>query len=298
MNKNNLKGNIMLMITALIWGTAFVAQSVGMDYVGPFTFITSRYIIGGLFLIPCIYILDKVNKNEKSEIKNVDRKILITGGCLCGIALFAASSFQQIGIKYTTVGKSGFITALYIVIVPLIGLFFKRKVSKKVWISVIISLVGLYLLCITESLSISKGDFLVLICAFLFSIHILIIDKYSSLVDGVRMSCIQFFVAGILGIIPMIIFEHPQVAAVLNAYSPILYAGVMSSGVAYTLQIIGQKYTSPVLATLIMSLESVFAALSGWLILGETLSIKEFIGCCLVFGAIILAQLPDKNAGQ
>lgn len=298
MNKNNLKGNIMLMITALIWGTAFVAQSVGMDYVEPFTFITSRYIIGGLFLIPCIYILDKVNKNEKSKIKNVDRKTLITGGCLCGIALFAASSFQQIGIKYTTVGKSGFITALYIVIVPLIGLFFKRKVSKKVWISVIISLVGLYLLCITESLSISKGDFLVLICAFLFSIHILIIDKYSSFVDGVRMSCIQFFVAGILGIIPMIIFEHPQVADVLNAYSPILYAGVMSSGVAYTLQIIGQKYTSPVLATLIMSLESVFAALSGWLILGEILSVKEFIGCCLVFGAIILAQLPDKNAGQ
>lgn len=294
MNKKNIKGNIILMITALIWGTSFVAQSVGMDYVGPFTFITVRYIIGGLFLIPCIYLFDRINKNTINTYH--DKKVLITGGVLCGIVLFAASSFQQIGIKYTTVGKSGFITALYIIIVPIIGLLFKKRVSAKVWISVAVSIVGLYLLCINESFSISRGDFLVLICAFCFSIHILIIDKYSSIVDAVRMSCIQFFVAGFLGIIPMIFFEDPQIKNILSAYSPILYAGIMSSGVAYTFQIIGQKYTSPVLATLIMSLESVFAVLSGWIILGEILSLKEFIGCCLVFIAIILAQLPEKKS--
>ncbi|WP_294156369.1 DMT family transporter [uncultured Clostridium sp.] len=295
MNKSNIKGNVILMITALIWGTAFVAQSVGMDYVGPFTFITARYIVGGLFLIPCIYLLDRINKKPVRESGKDDKKTLLTGGFLCGTALFTASCFQQIGIQYTTVGKSGFITALYIIIVPLLGILFKKRVSVKVWISVVISLIGLYLLCMNESFSISRGDFLILMCAFCFSIHILIIDKYSSLVDSVRMSCIQFFVAGLLGVIPMFIFENPQIKDMLNACSPILYAGIMSSGVAYTLQIIGQKYTSPVLATLIMSIESVFAALSGWIILGEVLSLKEYIGCCLVFSAIILAQLPDRK---
>ena len=295
MNKSNIKGNVILIITALIWGTAFVAQSVGMDYVGPFTFITARYIVGGLFLIPCIYLLDKMNKKTVNESSHNDKKTLFVAGILCGIALFTASCFQQIGIQYTTVGKSGFITSLYIVIVPMLGILFKKKVPAKVWISVVISLIGLYLLCMNEVFSISRGDFFILICAFCFSIHILIIDKYSSLVDGVRMSCIQFFVAGLLGVIPMLIFENPQIKDILNACSPILYAGIMSSGVAYTLQIIGQRYTSPVLATLIMSLESVFAALSGWIILGEILSLKEFAGCCLVFAAIILAQLPEKN---
>ncbi|MGM9933528.1 DMT family transporter [uncultured Clostridium sp.] len=295
MNKSNIKGNVILIITALIWGTAFVAQSVGMDYVGPFTFITARYIVGGLFLIPCIYLLDKMNKKTVKESSHNDKKTLFVAGILCGIALFTASCFQQIGIQYTTVGKSGFITSLYIVIVPMLGILFKKKVPAKVWISVVISLIGLYLLCMNEVFSISRGDFFILICAFCFSIHILIIDKYSSLVDGVRMSCIQFFVAGLLGVIPMLIFENPQIKDILNACSPILYAGIMSSGVAYTLQIIGQRYTSPVLATLIMSLESVFAALSGWIILGEILSLKEFAGCCLVFAAIILAQLPEKN---
>ena len=292
---SKIKGNIILMLTAFIWGTAFVAQSVGMDYVGPFTFITSRYIIGGIFLIPCIFLLDKINKNSNKNKNNINKKTLYIGGCLCGIVLFIASSFQQIGIQYTTVGKSGFITALYIIIVPVLGLLFKKKVQKRVWFSVVIALIGLYSLCIKENFEISRGDFLILMCAVCFSIHILVIDKFSPLVDGVRMSCIQFFVAGILGIITMFIFENPELANLIQAYSPILYAGVMSSGVAYTLQIIGQKYTSPVMATLIMSLESVFAALSGWLILGEILSVKELIGCVLVFAGIIIAQLPDKN---
>lgn len=296
MNKRNIKGNSMLMITALIWGTAFVAQSVGMDYVGPFTFVTLRYILGGIFLIPCIFILNEVDKKNLNNKKNSDGKTLFIAGVLCGIAIVVASSFQQIGMQNTSVGKSGFITSLYIIIVPLLGLLFNQKVSVKVWISVVISLAGLYLLCMNESFSISRGDFFILISAFVFSIHILIIDKYSNLVNGVKMSCIQFFTAGILGAIPMFIFEKPQISSILTASTPILYAGIMSSGIAYTLQIIGQKYTSAVLATLIMSLESVFAVLSGWIILGETLSIKESIGCCLVFIAIILAQLPDiKN---
>lgn len=295
MNKNNIIGSIILMITALIWGTAFVAQSVGMDYIGPFTFIAARYIVGGLFLLPCIYILDSINKKTSKLKESYDKGNLIIGGVLCGIILFAASSFQQIGMQYTTVGKSGFITALYIIIVPLIGLLFKRSICTKVWISICISIVGLYILCINESFSISTGDILTLICAFCFSIHILIIDKYSPIVDAIRMSCIQFFVAGFLGVIFMIIFDKPNITSMFGAFNTIIYAGVMSSGVAYTLQIIGQKYTTPVMATLIMSLESVFAAISGWIILEEILSFKEFIGCCFVFIAIILAQLPDRK---
>ncbi|MDO5516215.1 MAG: DMT family transporter [Clostridium sp.] len=295
MNKNGIKGNIILVLTAFIWGTAFVAQSVGMDYVGPFTFITSRYIIGGVFLIPCIFLLDKLNRNVDKKAHNGDKKTLYIGGCLCGIVLFVASGFQQIGMQYTTVGKSGFITALYIIIVPVLGLLFKKRVQKRIWISVVIALAGLYLLCMKENFQISRGDFLTLLCALCFSIHILVIDKFSPLVDGVRMSCIQFFIAGILGIIPMFAFENPELAKLIQAYSPILYAGVMSSGVAYTLQIIAQKYTSPVMATLIMSLESVFAALSGWFILGEVLSIKELTGCILVFAGIIIAQLPERK---
>lgn len=294
MNKSSIKGNFILMLTAFIWGTAFVAQSVGMDYVGPFTFITIRYIIGGIFLIPCIFLLNKFNKNS-NKAANRNNKHLYIGGLACGIVLFTASGFQQIGMQYTTVGKSGFITALYVIIVPMMGLLFGKKVQKRVWFSVAIALVGLYLLCMKENLQVSKGDFLTLMCAICFSIHILVIDKFSPLVDGVRMSCIQFFVAGILGIIPMIIFENPNFEGLKQAYSPILYAGIMSSGVAYTLQIIGQRYTSPVMATLIMSLESVFAALSGWIILNEFLSIKEFIGCILVFAGIVIAQLPDKK---
>lgn len=295
MEKSNIKGNLILMLTAFIWGTAFVAQSVGMEFVGPFTFITTRYIIGGIFLLPCMWLLHRINKREICEKDSNQMKNLIIGGVSCGVILFISSSFQQIGMQYTTVGKSGFITALYIIIVPILGILFKKKVHARVWISAIIALVGLYLLCINEKLQISRGDFLIFMCACCFSIHILIVDKFSPIVDGVRMSCIQFFVASILGVIPMVLFEKPELSNLLQAYSPILYAGVMSSGVAYTLQIIGQKYTSPVMATLIMSLESVFAALSGWIILGELFSLKEFIGCVLVFVAIIFAQLPKRD---
>ena len=300
MKASRFKGNLMLVLTALIWGTAFVAQSVGMDFVGPYTFLFARNIIAGVFLIPCIFFLNKIGaKNNNKKIRNSsirdengNKKSLIIGGVICGIVLFVASALQQIGIVYTTVGKAGFITALYIIIVPILGIFFKNKVQGQVWISVVIAIIGLYLLCINENLSINKGDFLIFLCSIIFSIHILVIDHFSPIVDGVKMSCIQFFVCGILSFIPMVLFENPQIINILNAYSPILYAGIMSSGVAYTLQIVGQKYTSPVLASLILSLESVFAALSGWVILKEVFSGKEIIGCILVFSAIIIAQLP------
>lgn len=295
MKKSKLKGNLMLILTAFIWGTAFVAQSVGMDFVGPYTFLATRSLIGGVVLIPCIFLLNKIN-SKNNKIKNKEnKKDLVIGGLLCGIVLCIASALQQIGIMYTSVGKAGFITALYIVIVPILGIFLKKKVQYNVWLSVIISMIGLYLLCVKGNLSIDKGDFLIFLSAFVFSIHILVIDHFSPIVDGVKMSCIQFLVCGIISFILAVIFENPELKNIFAAYIPILYAGIMSCGVAYTLQIIGQKYTDPVLASLILSLESVFAALSGWIILKEIFSGKELIGCILVFLAIIIAQLPSES---
>ena len=250
-------------------------------------------------LIPCIWFLNR-GKTEKKEVspeqKKADRKVLVTGGILCGICLFAASNFQQFGIRYTTVGKAGFITACYIVIVPVIGIFLKKKCSRLIWLSVALALAGLYLLCITESFSIGKGDFLVFICAILFSLHILIIDHFSPLTDGVKMSCIQFFVCGILSGIAMLLTETPSLENILSAWLPILYAGVLSCGVAYTLQIVGQKGMNPTVASLILSLESCISVLAGWLILGQQLKGRELLGCLAMFAAIILAQIPEKNS--
>ena len=218
------------------------------------------------------------------------------GGICCGVMLCIASNFQQFGISFTTVGKAGFITAMYILIVPILGLFMKKKVGIKVWLGVVLATIGLYMLCMTsESFSLSKGDFLVLICAGFFSLHILIIDYFSPKVDGVRMSCIQFFVCGVISTAIAFIFENPSFSAILSGWLPILYAGVLSCGVAYTLQIVGQKNMDPTVASLILSLESVFSVLAGWVILHQTLSVRELFGCVLMFLAIILAQLPEKG---
>lgn len=271
MKKMTGKNTLMLFLTAFIWGTAFVAQSVGMDYIGPFTFTCVRSLIGGIFLIPCICFLDKWRaKNDGAERqKKADRKEekknVILGGICCGLALCVASNLQQIGIQYTTVGKAGFITALYIVLVPIFGIFLKKKAGVRIWISVAISVAGLYLLCITDKLVLAKGDILVLLCAVVFTIHILVIDYFSPKADSVRIACTQFFITG-----------------------------VFSSGVAYTLQIVAQKDADPTVASLILSLESVFSVLGGWVILGQKLSIREIAGCILMFSAIILAQLPGK----
>lgn len=299
----SLKNITMLFLTAFIWGVAFVAQSVGMNYIGPFTFSCVRSILGGIVLIPCIWFLDRLKMKEegvteKRTMSEKEKKTLLIGGICCGIALCVASNLQQFGVKYTTVGKAGFITALYIVLVPIFGIFLKKKVGVKVWISVAISVVGLYLLCMTEKFSISKGDFLVLLCAIVFSIHILVIDHFSPLVDGVRMSCIQFWITGIISAIPMFLFEKPSLSAIFAAAVPLLYAGVMSSGVAYTLQIVAQKDADPTVASLILSLESVFSVLAGWVVLGQVMSMREICGCVLMFAAIILAQLPERKTVQ
>ena len=220
---------------------------------------------------------------------------MLLGGISCGAVLFAASSLQQVGIQYTTVGKAGFITACYIIIVPVCGVFLHKKTGVKVWIAAGLSLAGLYLLCITEKFTVGKGDLLVFLCALVFSLHILVIDYFSPKADGVKMSCIQFFVCGILSVVPMFILETPQLGAVVKSWAPVLYAGVLSSGVAYTFQIVGQKNVNPAIASLILSLESCFSVLAGWVILKENLSAKEAAGCVLMFAAIVLAQLPDRK---
>lgn len=293
MNKIQLRNSLLLLLTAIIWGSAFVAQSVGMDYVEPFTFTFARSIIGGIVLIPCILLL--------TDRENRERRVTKTewiGGACCGVFLFAASNFQQFGILHTTVGKAGFITALYVVLVPVFGIFMKKRVPLLVWICVAISVVGLYLLCIPKgSLALSYGDLLVVICAVLFSFHILVIDYFSPKGNGVIISCIQFFVCGILSGIVMMFTETPSVGNLIDAKWSILYAGVLSSGVAYTLQVVAQKDVNPTIASLILCLESVVAVLAGWIVLGDELSTRELTGCVLMFAAIVMAQFktPEKE---
>ena len=311
---NKTRNTFLLILTAFIWGVAFVAQSVGMEYVGPWTFTASRSVIGAVFLIPCIAFLDKLKEKEANALIDLhktdssmdvpssathpkNRKTLLIGGICCGTALAIASMLQQYGIAYTTVGKAGFITALYIIIVPILGIFLKRKPGLRVWISVLLAVAGLYFLCMTDSLTLGKGDLLVMLCALAFSFHILIIDHFSPMVDGVRMACIQFAVVAVLCGIPALILEQPSLSSLVDAWAPILYAGMLSSGVGYTLQIVAQKNYDPTIASLIMSLESVFSVLAGWVILKQALTPRELFGCALMFGAIILVQLPEKKKG-
>lgn len=293
----SMKNSLLLLLAAVIWGVAFVAQSVGMDYVGPFTFNAVRSLIGSAFLVPCIWFLGRVNppSEEEKEKYQKNRKQLWIGGICCGVALTVASMFQQIGILYTSVGKAGFITAFYIIIVPLMGMFVGKRCGIPVWIGVALALAGLYCLCITETFTIGRGDILVFICAICFSVHILVIDHFSPLVDGVKLSCIQFLVCGLLCSVVMLAKEHPQISQILAAAKPILYAGIMSCGVAYTLQIVGQKGMNPTIASLLLSMESVVSVLAGLLILHQKLSSRETIGCVLMFAAIVLAQLPQKE---
>ena len=295
-----MKNNVLLVLTALIWGCAFVAQSVGMDYVGPFTFNAVRCLIGAAVLVPVILFMDKSARksgltDEEMKNRRGDTKTLVIGGICCGLALGIASSLQQWGILFTTVGKAGFITAMYIVLVPIFGIFLGKKVRLLIWFCVALAVAGLYFLCMNETFRLNPGDFLVILCAVCFSVHILVIDHFSPKVDGVRLSAIQFLVAGIACGIPMLIWEHPELPGILAASMPLLYAGVMSCGVAYTLQIIAQKNADPTVASLLLSLESVFSVLAGWIILHQSLSIRELFGCVLMFGAIILAQLPEKT---
>ncbi len=287
-----LRGTIALLIAACVWGIAFVAQSVGAQKVGPFTFLCLRSFLGGIVLLPLIA-LRSTKKEQNNTVKG--GHTLWMGGLLCGFCLFIASYFQQAGIAYTSVGNAGFITALYILMVPVLGLFFGKKVQGRLWLCIGLAVVALYLLTIKEGLRISAGDSLVMLCALVFSGHILLVDRFSPHVDGVKLACIQFFVVALLSLLPMLLLERPLLSDVKDAWLSIAYAGVMSSGVGYTLQIIGQKYTRPAVASLVMSLESVFAVLAGVVVLGQIPSVKEGIGCALMFAAIILAQVPEKR---
>lgn len=288
MNKKIL-GNLLLLITAIIWGSAFVAQITGMDVLGPFTFSAARSLIATVFLgVLVLFLKDEMNTKTND---------LIKGGLACGIFIFIASSLQQFGLLFTTAGKASFITTLYILIVPLLALLImKNKISFTTWIAIILGAIGLYLLAIPSgaSFSVNKGDFVVFIGAFFWAAHILIIDHFTKKVSPVKLSFMQFAVMTVLSAIVALLFEKETAtfSNIMLSWKSIAYAGFFSSGIAYTLQMVGQKYTNPVLASLILSLESVFGALSGYLFLNEILSTKEFMGCVIVFVAIIIAQIP------
>lgn len=297
MKLHQFRNSLILLLTATIWGTAFVAQSVAMDYIGPFTFNGIRFLIGGTVLLPFLFLMGKKKEELSETVGKQEKKTMWFGGIFCGIFLCIASAFQQFGIKGTSVGKAGFITALYIILVPVFGIFLHKKAGMQLWLSVLIAIAGLYLLCMKkETFALNHYDVILLFSAATFALHILCVDYFSPKMDSVKLSCIQFYVCAILSFIMMFIAEHPDMSAIATAWKPILYAGVMSCGVAYTLQVVGQKDLNPVIASLIMSLESVVSAIAGWLILGQRLTKRETAGCVVMFVAIILAQLPSKRA--
>lgn len=299
-----MRGSLILFLTAFIWGVAFVAQSKGSESMGAFTFNGTRSFLGALILLPVIAFFVHRDKKKGTGRTGGFKTNLIAGIC-CGLALTAASMFQQFGIERTTVGKAGFITALYIIFVPIAGIFLKKKVQGIVWVGACMATVGMYLLCVTEEFFINPGDVMVLICAVLFTIHIMVIDYFSKKTDGVIVSCIQFFVCGFICIVLAFVFEKPQVSQILDGGISVLYAGIMSCGVAYTLQIVGQKDMNPTVAALILSLESAVAAIMGYaaykvgfLTTNQTLTGRQIAGCVIVFAAVILVQLPMKEILQ
>lgn len=297
-NTKKFRNCLLLLTAAIIWGMAFVSQQAGMDFMGPLTFNGSRNIIGSVILIPVILIIR--GRIPKAERKPLPFKTTIIGGLACGAALTIASTLQQYGLTMTTVGKGGFITTLYIILTPILGIFIGRKAPKAVWFCAVLAVAGMFLLCVNgESLSISAGDLLVLGSALVFAVHILVIDHFSPLTDGVILSCIQFAVCGVVSAIGAFIFEQPSWEQLVSGAIPVLYAGVLSCGVGYTLQIVGQKGVDPTAAALILSLESVVATISGFvaykigfLRTDQSMSPRQIIGCAIVFAAVILVQLP------
>ena len=289
--KNKLRGSLALMAATVIWGSAFIAQSVGMDYIEPFTFQAVRCFLAVLFLLPMIWLFDGDKKAFFQEW--ADPKLWKTG-FFCGSALFVAAGLQQVGLIYTSAGKAGFITAMYIVLVPILGLFFKRKPPVTAWISVLVAVAGLYLLSCVSTEEVNIGDILLLGCALGFAVQITLVDKMAKNLDGLRLNCIQALVCAVLSAVVMLFTETPTLEGLAACALPIAYAGILSMGIAYSLQIVGQRHLEPTPASLIMSLESVFAALCGWLLLHEQMSPAELCGCALVFGAVILSQLPEN----
>lgn len=305
MTKRKILSNIALIVAAIVWGVAFVSQEQAAKHIGTFTVTALRSIVASVALVPLILITSKINSRPVFEKTKADRKLLVKAGVMCGVLLCVASNIQQFGISVypqdvNISARSGFITALYVVLVPLCGLFFRKKVGLNVWLSVVVATVGLYLLCGTQGLSgIYWGDIIVLLCALSFSLQILCVDHFIDKVDPVKLATIQFFTCGMLSLVFMLIVEKPSVESIMLAIKPILYLGLVSSGVGYTLQIIGQKYSdNPTVASILMSLESVFAALGGYLILHKSLSGVEIVGCVVMFAAIVLAQLDFKKKNK
>lgn len=293
--KQQLKGTFCLLLATVIWGSTFVAQSVGMDLIGPFTFQAVRCALAAIGLLPVVYVADRFKNDGKTFIKRWLDKKLWKAGLLCSIPLFLACNLQQLGLVETDAGKSAFITAMYIIIVPLIGIFRKCKVSKLIPVSVGLAVVGLYFLCCMGVTSMTTGDLFLLGCALMFAIQITFIDMFALDLDTIRLNCIQSLFCALFSAAVMLPLEAPDIGNILQCWLPLAYAGFLSMGAAYTLQIIGQKSLEPSTASLIMSLESVFAVLSGWIVLGEQLSLWEGIGCILVFAAVILSQIPIKE---
>lgn len=304
MKYNQMRQVVFPILAAFIWGTAFVAQDLCADSIGAFAFNATRYFIAVLALLVVILISDKVKKNKPTltaQEKKAANKQLWLGGLCCGAALAIASNLQQAGlVAGTDAGKAGFITALYVVLVPVFGLFFKRKVSLPTWIAVVLSVVALYLLCIKGDFSLAPGDLLVLVCAVCFAVHILVIDHFTAYCDGVKLSCLQFLFAGIISTICMFIFEDVDFAAILSCALPLLYVGIFSCGVGYTLQILAQKDSNPTVVTILLSLESVFAVIAGAIILKQQMTVREYIGCAIMFAAVILAQIqfPTRQKAE
>lgn len=294
MKTSNLRQNLLALTAALIWGTAFVAQSVAAETVSAFAFNAARSYVGGLVLIPVWFLFAKSRKNNPVAAQWKQKDLLI-GGICCGFALFIAAYLQQKGLETTTSGKAGFITALYIIIVPIFGIFLKKKAPKSVWLGVVLAAVGLYFLCINEAFTIASGDLYIVACAFCFAGHILTIDHFAPKVDIIAMSCIQFFVTAVLSTMGALLWESQSLAGIQVALLPILYVGVFSSGVAYTLQIFAQRGSNPTVISLLLSMESVFAVLAGAMILGDNLSGREYFGCALVLAAVVVSQLPEKK---
>ena len=290
--KKQFRGSICLLAATVIWGSAFIAQSVGMDHIGPFTFQAIRCGLAVVFLLPVIFLFDKTKPEKSSYFCKWKDPKLWKAGLVCGIALFVASGLQQVGLVYTTAGKAGFITAMYIVLVPILGVVFHKKPPVMAWVSVGLAVAGLYLLSCVGVTEINKGDFLLLICAFAFAVQITLVDQLAGDLDSLRLNCIQSLVCAMLSAVLMFAAETPCMANILSCWLPLGYAGVLSMGVAYSLQIIGQKHLEHTVASLIMSLESVFAELCGWLLLHETMTTWELSGCLLVFLAVVLSQIP------
>lgn len=289
-----MQANLMMLLAASIWGFAFVAQRVGMDTMGPHWFNSLRFFIGVVALMPVVIWMDRVQAKSAAESSKSSVKTLLMGGAVAGFLLFIGATFQQVGLQYTTAGKAGFITGMYIFFVPLIGLFFRMKTGLGTWLGALIALWGLYLLSINEDFTLSKGDTLQLICALAFAGHVLMIGYLASRMDTVKLSLVQFFVAGLLAMILALYFEQLTWGMITSTAVPLLFAGVMSTGIAYTLQTIAQQHAHPSHAAIILSSEGVFAVVGGFLLLNEVLPVQGLLGCGLILAGMLMSQLMPR----